>query len=383
MKMRLIVLLILMLSVISVKSQVEISLIQPTKINFIESDLISDITCIPLQYQKLGTISPDMELKVDGTNYFILDNKVTQNVFHFNEMGELLNTITSQKQVSGENTLPILNNPAKFNINPSLEQVEIFSFEDSALNRFTYSGKKIDKIVFPLNPSDFIRDNKGNYWIYTGWNNKSQFRLIHADQNGKVIERQMRKVTKCTPIESYAFSSNKSVIFLWELLGNSTFKIENNNLSETFHFNYGIKNLTEAFHSMNAYDSYQMLTRNGYYSIKKYLENDNYAYFFLNYTSETGKEMFHIIYEKKGKQIYRFYENAAIGAFEKAQALTDDNELIFLVSPRKIRQLSSSETDVLPSKFDQLVEISNSVKNTMIVKIKLPSPDNISKSVEN
>lgn len=365
-------------------SQVEIPINQPIKINFIESELINGVSYIPLQYEKLGTISPDMELKVDGNNYFILDHKVTQNVYHFNENGELSNIITAQKQVTGENNVPILNNPSKFSINPSLEQVEIFSFENSSLNRFTYSGKKIDQIIFPVNPSDFIRDSKGNYWLYTGWNNKeSQFRLILTDKSGKIIDKKMRLVSKCTQIESYAFSSFKNTLYLWELLGNSTYKIENNDIAETFTINYGTRNIAPTFHTMDAYDSYQMLNRNGYYSIKKYLENENYAYFFLNLTSETGKEIFHVIYDKKTGKIYRYFENAAISAFDKAQALTDENELVFLVSPRKIRQLASSSTDTLSNQFDELVDASSTVKNTMIVKIKLTSPETSVDSGEN
>lgn len=369
----------ILLWVVTGKSQVEISLIQPIKNNFIESELISEITYIPLKYEKIGALSPDMEIKVDGNNFFILDNKFTQNVFRYNENGELLNTITTQKQISDENNLPVLNNPAKFNINPLSEQVEIFSFENFALNRFTYSGKKIDQIIFPLNPSDFTRDSKGNYWLYTGWNNKeSQFRLILTDKNGKIIDKKMRLISKCTQIESYAFSSFKNTVYLWELLGNSTYKIENNAITETYFFDYGIRNISPAFHTMDAYDSYQMINRNGYYSIKKYLENENYAYFFLNLTSEKGKELFHIIYDKKNKKIYRYYENAAIDAFDKAQALTENNELVFLVAPRKIRQLASSEANALPQQFNELVEASDSIKNTMIVKIKLTNPEDIS-----
>jgi hypothetical protein len=363
------------------KAQVEISMLQQVKDNFIESELIGEVSYVQLQYEAFGTIAPDMEVRADGKNFFILDDKTTQSVYRFSENGELLNTITTQKQITGENKLPVLNNPAKFNINPTLEHVEIFSFENSSLNRFTYSGKKIDKIVFPVNPSDFTRDTKGSYWIYTGWNSKeSQFRLIETDQNGRIIDKKMRLVTKCTPFVSYSFSHWKNKICMWELLSNTTYRIENNLVAPTFIINYGPRNLTDVFHSMDAYDSYQMLTRNGYYSIKKYLENDNYAYFFLNFTSESKKELFHIIYEKKNKKIHKYYENAAIAAFDKAQVLTDDNELIFLVAPRKIRQLVASESDLLPSQFDDLVEASKTVKNTMIVKIKLASPEDVQES---
>jgi hypothetical protein len=356
-------------------SQVEVSLTQPITNNFIESELITDISFIPLKYEKAGTILNDMELKADKNDYFILDSKITQNVYRFNESGELLNTISTQKKVVGENTLPVLNNPVKFNINPSMSYVEIFNFENSSLNRFSYSGKKIDQIVFPVSPSDFICDRKGNYWIYTGWNNKeSQFRLIHADQNGKVIERMMRLVSKCTPTESFAFSRSNDVIYLWELLGNSTYKIENGNVVETFKFNYGSKNLSQLYHAMESYDSYQMISRNGYYSIKKYLENNNFAYFFLNYTAESQKELFHIIYDKKNKKIYKYFEESAI-ALEKAQALTENDELVFLVTPRNIRRLASSESVTLLPVYEGLIDASDTIKNTMIVKMKLSVPE--------
>ena len=129
-------------------SQVEISFSQPITDNFIESELIQEVTFVPLQYEKFGSISPDMELRYEDKNFFILDNKFTQCVYRYNEDGVQLNTICEQKQVATENDLPVLNNPVKFNINPYLEQVEIFNFEKSTLQRYSYSGKKIDQIVF-------------------------------------------------------------------------------------------------------------------------------------------------------------------------------------------------------------------------------------------
>ena len=357
------------------RSQVEITLKKTITDNFLESEIIQEVSYSALQYDKIGMISPDMELRVDNDNYFILDNKFTQCVYHFNRDGELLNTICEQKPAGSGDNLPVLNNPAKFNVNPFLEQVEIYNFEKSIVQRFTYQGKKIDQIPFPINPADFTRDENGNYWIYTGWNNKeTQFRLLKADKNGKIIDRQLRLVTKCTPVESFAFSYWGNKILLCELLGNSTYMITNNAAKESYFLNYGIMNLSPVFHTMNAYDSYQMLNHNGYYTIKKYLENDHFAYFFLNFNSTEQRDMYHIIYDKKTKKLYQYTENAGIGAFDKAQALTADDELIFMVTPRKIRQLSASTYDVLPPAFDELNEVSKSTRNTMVVRIKLQSP---------
>jgi hypothetical protein len=357
--------------------QVEISFTQPITDNFIESKLIQEISFFPLQYEKINSISYDMELRFENHNYFILDNKQTQCVYRYDEEGNLLNLICEQKLEASDNNLPILSNPVKFNINPYLEQVELFNFQNSTLQRYSYSGKKLDEIVFSINPADFTRDSNGNYWIYTGWNHKeTQFRLIKTDPTGKIIDRKMRFPSKCTPIENFSFSISNYGIHLCELLGNSTFLISENSISETFYLNYGIKNLSQLFHSMEAKDSYQFLNHNGYYSIRKYLENDHFAYFSVNFKSTEGRNIFHIIYDKKTQRTFKYVEDAAIDAFGKAQALTDDDELVFLVSPRRIRQLSGNGTYLLPSVFDNLIEAVNTIRNTMIVKIKLQSPEN-------
>jgi hypothetical protein len=358
-------------------SQVEIPFTQPISDNFIESELIQEVTFVPLQYEKFGSISPDMELRFEDNNFFILDNKFTQCVYRYNEEGVKLNTICEQKQVATENNLPVLNNPVKFNVNPYLEQVEIFNFEKSTLQRYNYNGEKIDQIVFSINPADFTRDSEGNYWIYTGWDNKeTQFRLLKTDKNGKIIDKKMRLVSKCAPIEGFAFTINKNYIHFCELLGNSTYQIFGNSLTETFFLNYGLKNLSPLFHTMPASDSYQLMNHNGYYTVKKYLENKDFAYFFVNFISSEERQIFHVIYDKRTKKTYKYVENAAIGAFEKAQALTDNNELVFLVSPRKVRQLSGDTSEMLPPVFDKLNEFSNTNRNTMVVRIKLKSPEN-------
>jgi len=358
-------------------AQVQISFSQPITENFIESELIQEVTFVPLQYEKIGSVSPDMELRFEDNNFFILDNKFTQSVYRYNEEGVLINMICEQKQATNENNLPVFNNPVKFSVNPYLEQVEIFNFENSTLKRYSYSGKKIDQIVFSINPADFIRDPEGYYWIYTGWNNKAtQFRLLKTDQNGKIIDKKMRLVSKCTPFENFAFSNHKKQIYLCESLGNSTFQISGNAITETFFLDYGIKNLSPLFHTMGANDSYQLLNHNGYYSLKKYLENDHFAYFFVNLISADERQIFHIIYDKKTRKTFRYVENSAIGAFEKAQALTENDELVFLVSPRKVRQLSGNSSDFMPPAFNDLNEACNTIRNTMIVRIKLQSPEN-------
>jgi hypothetical protein len=123
---KILILSLLLALVITGKSQIEITVQQPIQENFVESELISEISFIPLSYEKMGAIAPDMELKADGEDYFILDNKFTQSVFRFNDQGELLDTITTQKRDTGQKNLPLLNNPSKFSINPTLKQVEIF-----------------------------------------------------------------------------------------------------------------------------------------------------------------------------------------------------------------------------------------------------------------
>jgi hypothetical protein len=365
---------LLLMNILFVKGQVEISLLQQPLIDFIESPLISEVSFTPLQINKIGMISQDMEMKYYDNNYFILDNKFTQCVYRFDEEGLLLNTICGNDTTSQNSNKIVLTNPAKFNINQYNKLVELYNFEESSIQRFTYEGHKLDKIKIALSPADFTRTKEGNYLIYTGWNNKeSQYRLLIADKNGKTIDKRLRLVSKCTPTEGYSFYTTDEGTYMWELLGNTTYYINNNNISETFVFNYGNKNLLPNYHMLEAYDSYRLINHAGYYTIKKYLENKDFAYFFLNFTGENQKEMYHIIYDKKTKITYSYNENSGIGAFDKAQALTDNNELVFFVTPRKFRQLFSSGIENISSAFDELSEVVNKERNPIILKIKLQS----------
>ncbi len=367
--------LLLVINIFVVKGQVEISLLQQPLIDIIESPLISEVSFTHLQITKIGMISQDMEMKYYDNNYFILDNKFTQSVYRFDEEGTLLNTITAQDTSLQNSNKIILTNPAKFNVNHFNKLVELYNFEESSIQRFTYEGNKLDKIKLALNPSDFTRTKEGSYLIYTGWNNKeTQYRLLITDKNGKTIDKRLRLVSKCTPTEGYSFYTTDEGTYMWELLGNTTYLISNNNnITEKFVFNYGNKNLLPNYHMLEAYDSYRLINHAGYYTIKKYLENKDFAYFFLNFTGENQKEMYHIIYDKNKKITYSYNENAGIGAFDKAQALTDNNELIFLVAPRKFRQLFSSGIENIPPIFDELSETVNKERNPLILKIKLQS----------
>ncbi|MBN2805892.1 MAG: hypothetical protein JXR22_04480, partial [Prolixibacteraceae bacterium] len=85
--MRTLVFLLVMLIGTGLWAQTKILIPEPYGDHFIESELISEVSYIPLQMEKFGMITSDMELKVDGEDYFILDNRNTQCVFHFGADG--------------------------------------------------------------------------------------------------------------------------------------------------------------------------------------------------------------------------------------------------------------------------------------------------------
>ena len=354
--------------------QTKIHIPEPFGDRFIESELISGVSIVPLAIERYRMITSDMEMKVDGDDYFILDNKVNQCVYRFNGTGELLNTICEEKKEAGEEDLPQLNNPAKFSIDPLRKQVEIYNFENSIITQYRYDGTKTGQLNLSVSPSDFIREKDGNYWIYTGWNNsETQYRLLKTDERGNITDRKMRLISKCTPTEGFAFYNTGNAICFWELLGNTAYKIEKNEITPSYLFNFGNRNLPLNYHIMEGDDSFMMINQSGYYTVKKYLENDDFAYFFLNYNSIEQREMFHVIHDKKAGQIYIYTENSAIGAFDKAQSLTADNELLFLITPRKIRQLLGGGTEFVPASFVGLEEQVGRMRNPVILKIKLQS----------
>jgi hypothetical protein len=355
-------------------AQTKILIPEPYGDHFIESELISEVSYIPLQMEKFGMITSDMELKVDGDDYFILDNRNTQCVFRFGADGSQLNNICEEKPKADANNLPVLSNPAKFNLNPFIKQIEIYNFENSLIQRFAYDGKSRGKISFEVNPSDFVRDQDGNYWIYMGWHNsESQYRLLKADGNGKVQERKMRLISNSTPTEGFAFYLHNTDIYLWELLGNTVYMIRNNEVTPAYLFDFGIHNLPLNYHLMKADDSFKYINEAGYYTVKKFVGNEQFSYIFLNYTSLEQREMFHVIHDKQAAQVFVYTENSAIGAFDKAQAITENNELIFLVAPRKVRQLLSGGSEFVPAPFMDIVENLGNERNPVILKVKLQS----------
>jgi len=352
-------------------AQVQIDIPQPYGDNFIESELIEKVSILPLKYEQYGLVRTDMELKVDGEDYFILDNQNSQCAYHFNSKGELANTICVPKKQSSKN-LPQLNNPAWFSINPYKKQIEIYRFENATVNRFSYSGKYLDKIELDVTPSDFIRNKDGDYWIYTGWNNsETPYRLIKTNAQGSVIGRELRLISKCTPTEGFAFFATPNRILFWELLNHTVYAIRNNKISPLYEFNFGAHNLPRDYHMIPAEESFTNINQNGYYSIKKVIENDTFTYFFLNFSNIQQREMFHVLHNKNSDEVHVYTENSSIGAFDKAQYLTDENELIFLVSPRKLRRLLSSGTAFIPAPFMELPEEIRKYRNPVLLKVKL------------
>ncbi|MCF8362107.1 MAG: 6-bladed beta-propeller [Prolixibacteraceae bacterium] len=354
-----------------VKAQVQIDIPQPYGNSFIESELIEEVSILPLKYEQYGLVRTDMEMKVDGEDYFILDNQNSQCVYHFNSGGELADTIRIPKGKTDKNR-PQLNNPAWFSINPYDKQIEIYRFENSTINRFTYNGKYLGKIELEVTPSDFARNKKGEYWVYAGWNNsETQYRLIKTNAQGSVIGRELRLVSKCTPTEGFAFFATPDRILFWELLNHNVYAIENDIISQLYEFNFGAHNLPRDYHMMHSEESFTHINQTGYYSMKKVLENETFTYFFLNFSNMQQREMFHVLHNKNSGAVHVYTENSSIGAFDKAQYLTENNELVFLVSPRQIRRLLSSGTSFIPAPFANLPNEIRKYRNPVILKIKL------------
>ncbi len=364
------------ISLVLMAQPVRIDLPEPVGEDFIGSSLFRSVSFVPLAVEKSAIITHDMELKVAQGQYFVLDNKFLQCVYRFDKDGRFLNTIGGEQRTTQQANQPQLVNPIKYSVDPIQRQVDVYNFENSEIRRYHFDGKRIDRIDININPADFIRERNGGYWFYAGWNNpETAFRLLRADRAGKIVGREKRLITKCTTTEGYSFHDSGKSISHWELLGNVTYRIVNNEVKEAFQFNYGTYALPLMFHQMDAQESFQLINKNGYYSIKKFMENDNFAYFFLNFTSPSLREMIHVIYDKKNKNPYILNELANIGAFDKAQALTDDDELIFFVSPRQIRRVFGRPGAEIPEVFAEVYEKIADVRFPVALSIKLGLPE--------
>jgi hypothetical protein len=122
---------------------------------------------------------------------------------------------------------------------------------------------------------------------------------------------------------------------------------------------------------MPAEESFTQINNAGYYGIKKVLENDTFTYFFLNFSNMQQREMFHVLHNKNSGAVHVYTENSSIGAFDKAQYLTDENELVFLVSPRQVRRLLTSGTAFIPAPFTDVTDEIRKYRNPVLLKVKL------------
>jgi hypothetical protein len=372
--LRLVICIMLIGTVKFAVAQKRIHIPYPFGDEFIDSELISEVSIVPLEIERYGSITEDMEMKADDENIFILDNRNTQCVFRYNYEGTFMNTICVDKTMPATGNFPILSNPARFSIDPYRNHVEIYKFENSSNYLFNYDGKNTGNFKFTVNPPDYVRDKNGNYWISTGWNNsESQYRLLKTDSKGKITDRQLRLITRCTPTESYSFYAAKNGICFWELLGNTIYSIDDNEIVPRYMFDFGDYNLPLDYHLVDGGDSFLMINQKGYYSIKKFIENDDFAYLALNFNSTDQRAMFHILHDKKSDKINVYTENAAIGAFDKAHHITENNELLFLVSPRKVRNLFRADSEYIPVAFTDIPEQIGRSRTPVVLKMKLRS----------
>ena len=274
------------------------------------------------------------ELKLDESYIFIQDYQ-QQVVFRFDKDGKFLNRIGSR----GRGPMEYIS-IEDFEINPVDSEIEILS-QQGKMVRYNYDGTFESSHNYDKNATSFINTGN-NYWFFLSAWQIGDERLIKISKDGIISKKFLPNKMNWIPISlDRNFSKCGDTFTFKEMYYQSVYQITEDGPVEKTIIDFGIYQIPEQSYSKEFDMAMEELNTNGWITIDKYLENDQYIYlFFWLWKSDEKDTNFHWLINKKTKNsvLQHFTtENPLYEMMQEAKLLTSNNKLIFLADAQMLK----------------------------------------------
>lgn len=320
-----------------------INLLRPSsEQSIINSDISEKYRIVSLSSFDSMMIGSELNCKVLDSLLVINDIAGSRKVVVFNiDNGKLLN-IYSLKG-SGPNELQYIHDFVL-----EKEHNEFFDFSQGKQINIGASTFEANNLFGNRNPMFIEKDNANNYWYYYSWGIGNESPILSCyNMHGENLGDYFKIKSNAIPFEINPFSKVSDVLYFSFPFDKNLYKIKNGKLLETFKLSYE-QDVPANFHTGNFFDVFDKMNRRGFYMINKYFENKNYVY--LNYRFQKSEFALnvHFLKNKHSGLVHYFSSNSNSPEFElgSAIAITDSNELIFVLHPYVLKKLNLNDLPV-------------------------------------
>ena len=339
-----------------------------SKEKFWDSNIIEHINYLPLETNDDCLLSDDVQLKSMGNDYYILDNKAHHKIFRFNSEGIFLNTIGQRGQGPNE-----YNELLDFTVDERNQTIEVLVFPEYKIFRYEPDGKVMTTIKNEIPAQSFAKLGD-TYYLNIGYSNYfSKERIYKVNDQGVVISKYHPITTRLFPVTEPNFTQTDRHIIFHESFSNTIYDVTNEDVEPLYTIDFGKYSIPDDIHKIEPMQVLEILERKGMCMIVSYYENSNFVYFFVSQQELQEITYNHLLIDKKtgNKRILYFTEEKedGYGFFGRAEMLTDNDELIFLVQQAPLIDLIEKHSFFKGNLTNPL----NDELNPVIAKVKLQS----------
>lgn len=323
----------------------------------------------PFQTIEKSIIESNAKLIATQTEYFIF-NRTQMEVLCFDQSGKFLHKISAKGNGPGEYT-----SIQDFLVNPAEKSIEVLSMQMQKVLKYSYNGNYLSKTAIPGHPFSFAKLKNGDYIFGKGAfpdNDLGTHQLYQTAPDGTLRFTHLAVVNNGLTMpffEENIQNSNGNIYFKSWLNGN-IYQVADTSCILATLVDFKDKKLNEHVLENTPDAFFDLIMNTPFYSIDRYLENDDYIYLFT--TSGDGKDMRHVLYEKNSEKSFTAGFSAdtkTIPHLNAAQALTPDNELIFIAEPFVLNKLIAAKPELFPA--IQTPATLDDYSNSVLIKLKI------------
>ena len=309
----------------------------------------------PLEMNKSCIIGRSPRMICTDSDIFIGDLFTNKCVYRFDKNGRFINKIGVVGSGPGE-YIEILD----YNIDHRNNIVDLLGI-NSEIYQYTIEGKFIKKDKYAIPPAhSFVKDLSNNYWFCIGTNKLYDDKIIYrVNPEKNEVESFMPRKSNLLPVAERNFSTNGNGIITFRESLNSSLYLIDKDITPSWIIDFGNYNLPKSLNQENSLDVAKILQQSDYAVIYTYLENKNFAYFFILLFNSGVREPtpYHWIVSKKNNEqkLYKMSQKISFSSYlMSAQILNEENELLFIGLQDAIGDLQDNNYSVASLNLSQL-----------------------------
>lgn len=284
-------------------------------------------------------------------DFFIYSREHTQEVLRFDKEGKFLNRI-GQVGSGPDEYAELLD----LSVDPVTNTINMLTA--NGLFKYNYHGDFVNKNKLPYPAFSCYYDPAGNFWFYSG-NSKTvnPHKLMKHDPTMNPSDQYLEADMDVLPWGENNLHKGEECITFHESFDSKVYQITDGKLKNTFTLDFGELELDKKQIPNDPFSFIAYIRENNYAVVRNYLENKDYAYFYIaENRAQQSPSTYHWFINKRSSQEIIIKQDEDLDPetyFNSPQFIDKDNMLYFIgYLPGQIDDMNPSIVGVDVSKLN-------------------------------